>query len=468
MDTPSSERTHVDFMPADVEAKTQQSLSEKEKLSPATTSYTNSAVDSPSEDDYPDGGLRAWLVVFGCVLFSANTLGWAYVLDPYTSHRICIDFSIFYPLRCLSDDASFSSLVLISWQAWGVVQTYYQEHIFPDASDTVLSTLGSMSGAVFWLAGMLGSAFCTELWQFFITQGLLQGIANALIFPLVVSLPAQWFLKYRAFAIGVVVAGCSFGGALATLIMYKMFAALGLKKTFAIYAAMNAICFIVALVLIKERRPSSRRPKIIWIDITFFKDPVFWSLGLCILFTVFGYLTPIFLLPTYVIDVIPGTSDFLSALPLMLLNFGAAAGRTSVGFIADRIGPVNALLISVSMSGLAQLLIWNFVKNYSGIIAFGVIYGFFCGCFISLTPAVCAQLYGSDRLAGLSGLTLFFNLPGNAAGAPLGGAILSGTGGNWHAVACYSGGMQVLVAGMVLTHVPLARFKKEPKLLAVY
>lgn len=57
---------------------------------------------------------------------------------------------------------------------------------------------------MFWLAGMLGSAFCTKLWQFFITQvcilrriylveqphrlpkGLLQGIANALIFPLVV------------------------------------------------------------------------------------------------------------------------------------------------------------------------------------------------------------------------------------------------------------------------------------------
>lgn len=78
----------------------------------------------------------------------------------------------------------------------------------------------------------------------------------------------------------------SLGGALATLIMYKMFAALGLKKTFAIYSVMDAACFIVALVLIKERRPSSSRKKIIWIDITFFKDPVFWSLGLCILCTV--------------------------------------------------------------------------------------------------------------------------------------------------------------------------------------
>ena len=44
--------------------------------------------------------------------------------------------------------------------------------------------------------------------------------------------------------------------------------------------------------------------------------------------------------------------------------------------------------------------------------AFAVLYGFFCGCFISLTPAVCAQLYGAGRLAGLSGLTSLFNLPG--------------------------------------------------------
>lgn len=45
-------------------------------------------------------------------------------------------------------------------------------------------------------------------------------------------------------------------------------------------------------------------------------------------------------------------------------------------------------------------------------IAFAVLYGFFCGCFISLSPAVAARLYGSGRLAGLSGLLLFFNLPG--------------------------------------------------------
>ena len=64
-------------------------------------------------------------------------------------------------------------------------------------------------------------------------QGLLQGIACTLIYPLIVrvypsytanttiypsmmcghqvALPAQWFLKRRAFAIGIIVAGSSLG-----------------------------------------------------------------------------------------------------------------------------------------------------------------------------------------------------------------------------------------------------------------
>ncbi|PCH43185.1 MFS general substrate transporter [Wolfiporia cocos MD-104 SS10] len=443
MDTPRSEKTHVDIAPADLNAVNQSKYSKEEDARSPSISYIEPPNgDNFEADEYLDGG-RGWLVVAGCVIYAAATLGWSY-------------------LHCL---------ILMLWQAWGVVQTYYQEHLFPNTSGTILSLLGSISGmpflalgGVFWLAGMLGSAFCTELWQFFITQGFLQGIANAFIFPLVVALPSQWFLKHRAFATGTVVGGCSLGGAVASLMMYKMLAVLGYKKTFAIYSAIDGACFVLALMLIKERRPASKRPKIVWFDRTFFTDPVFWSLGTCCLCTVFGYLSPIFFLPTYTLDKLPHLSDFLSTLPLTLLNLSAATGRTSVGFIADRIGPVNALWISITMSGLTQLLLWNFVHTYAGIIAFGIIYGFFCGCFISLSPAVAAQLYGADRLAGLSGLLLMFNLPGNAAGAPIGGAILQRSGGNWQAMACYSGAMQIAGAILLL----YARFKKQPKLIAKY
>ena len=56
----------------------------------------------------------------------------------------------------------------------------------------------------------------------------------------------------------------------------------------------------------------------------------------------------------------------MAALPITLLNFAAAFGRTAVGFVADKIGPVNALWMVVMLSGLTQLLVWKFISNYAG------------------------------------------------------------------------------------------------------
>ena len=75
--------------------------------------------------------------------------------------------------------------------------------------------------------------------------------------------------------------------------------------------------------------------------------------------------------------------------------------------------------------------------------AFAILYGFFCGCFISLVSAVVVRIYGADRVAGLSGLLLLFNPPWYAVGAPIEGAILGATGNNWRVVAGYGGSVQI-------------------------
>lgn len=38
--------------------------------------------------------------------------------------------------------------------------------------------------------------------------------------------------------------------------------------------------------MISERRRPTERKTIVWIDRSFFNDPVFWSLGACFFFTV--------------------------------------------------------------------------------------------------------------------------------------------------------------------------------------
>ncbi|KAI0077024.1 MFS general substrate transporter [Panus rudis PR-1116 ss-1] len=373
---------------------------------------------------------------------------------------------------------------------WGVFQAYYQEQVLQDVSPTLVSFIGSVpgllltifsvvtgklgdrygykpflaAGSVLWVASMLGTAFSTKLWQFFITQGILQGSSCALVFPLIVALPGQWFLKRRALAIGIIVAGSSLGGAIGSLILRTMLSALGLRKSMAIYACIDAALLAVAFLLVEERRKPGPPPKIVWFDKSFLVDPVFWSLGACLMFTVFGYLGPIFFLPTFTRAKVPGISPLLSALPVTILNVSAGIGRTIVGLTADRVGPVNALFFVCVMAGLSQLLVWTFVTNYAGIIGFAIYYGFFCGCTISLSPAVGARIWGSDRLAGLSGLLLMFNIPGNGAGAPVSGALLRATNNNWPLVGVLNGGCQVIGALCLL----YARFKHEPRVLAIF
>ncbi|KAI9058784.1 MFS general substrate transporter [Trametes sanguinea] len=453
MDTPRSEKTHVEVSEDDKAGKYAEARS-------AAPSVYEKGVPVEEVDLPPDGG-RGWLVVFGCIIFSAATVGWGYVLEKACEQRTSLPGSS----RVLSRG------VLTSRQVWGVTEEYFKEHVFPDASESVLSTLGSMSGMPFlaaggflWTLSMLLCVFATQLWHWFVIMGVIQGVANALVYPLIVALPAQWFLRYRALTTGMVVAGSSLGGAVSSLIFREMLTALGLKKSFAIYTALDGSLLLAAWFMISERRKPSERKQIIWVDRSFFSDPVFWSLGVCFFFTVFGYLSPIFFLPTFAKDKLPHLSELLAALPVTMLNFSAAMGRTLIGFLADRIGPVNALWAVIMLSGLTQLLVWTFVSNYAGIMAFAIMYGFVCGCFLSLSPAVAAQLWGSGRLAGLSGLMLLFNLPGNSAGAPIGGAILNGSGGNWTAVSCYSGGLQILGAICLL----YARLKRQPKVLAVY
>ena len=107
---------------------------------------------------------------------------------------------------------------------------------------------------------------------------------------------------------------------MSTLTFRVMLTSLGWQKSFLIYTAIDGVLLFVAWFMIAERRKPSQRKPIIWFDKSFFTDPVFWSLGGCFLFTVFGYLSPIFFLPTFTKQKLPYLSPLVSVLPHHLLT----------------------------------------------------------------------------------------------------------------------------------------------------
>ncbi|KAF8602546.1 MFS general substrate transporter [Ceratobasidium sp. AG-I] len=423
------------------------------KIEPEVVS--SQVVNTNIDDDelFPEGG-RGWLVVLGCFMLSSMTLG----------IRLC----------------------------WGVFQEYYRHNILTGTSSSVLGLLGSTQGAVGTAASLiigklgdrygykrftvcalvcsvtqlLGAAWSTRLWQFFLFQGVMQGLATGLCYPFILAYPAQWFKRRRGLATGIVAGGSSFGGGCATLILRAMLNHLSFRHTLIIYAGVHFVLMSIAICLVKEgpggAAARAARGNAGWVDKKMMRDPVFWSAALSMGLSLFGFFSPYFFMPTYAVSRIPTLSPQYTVLPSSIMNFSSALGRSLVGFVSDCIGPANAFILAVSISALSQLLIWNFAYNYVTIMIFSVLFGMTGGCFLSVMTPLAAQLFGTQNLAGLTGTFNIFMTPGNLAAAPLAGLILSASGGNWHAPISYSGGVQI-VAILIMFY---ARFHRQPRLLA--
>ena len=82
MDTPRSDKTHVEaeLSYADKASKYAGPLSAATSVAPSIYEKGGAvAAETEMLDVPPDGG-RGWVVIFGCIIFSAATVGWGYVL----------------------------------------------------------------------------------------------------------------------------------------------------------------------------------------------------------------------------------------------------------------------------------------------------------------------------------------------------------------------------------------------------
>ncbi|KAF5346418.1 hypothetical protein D9758_012747 [Tetrapyrgos nigripes] len=260
---------------------------------------------------YPDGGLRAWLVVLGCFMYGSSCMGWGLV--------------------------------------WGVLQDYYHTDMFPESKLSVLSTIGGLMNFTmtagsyfFWWNGrpikmisigcflmyacLLASAFSTKVYHVFLFQGGLLGLGQGIALPLYVSLPSQWFDKRRGLATGIAVSGTGIGAGIESLIVRPMLVNLGLRRTMIIYSSMHALVWTIAWFLIKERIPRGRRANTNQTKKRWLPKKVtgsFYSVALSMFFGIFGYLSPYYFSSTYTRQMAPNIdpSSLLISIPLVLMTF---------------------------------------------------------------------------------------------------------------------------------------------------
>lgn len=134
-------------------------------------------------------------------------------------------------------------------------------------------------------------------------------------------------------------------------------------------------------------------------------------------------------------------------------------GRVAAGFLADKFGRFNVMIICLAFVTILIPSVW-LAGSRETTIAFSVCFGFGSGSLISLTPAIVAQISDIRNIGVRTGMVYFAGSFGTLTGNPISSSLTKGGYVGMQAFCCASIG-----AGCILF--VLARLTQSKQLLFV-
>ena len=146
----------------------------------------------------PDGGLTAWSQVLVSHLLVINGFGYISSFGLFESHWTTV----------LDRSAS-----AISWVgSMQMFLLFFVGTLSGRAMDAGFFRSLIYTGCAMQILGTFTTSACQEYWQLFLSQGILNGLGNGLLFTPAVALVGTYFSKKRALALGFAACGAPVGG----------------------------------------------------------------------------------------------------------------------------------------------------------------------------------------------------------------------------------------------------------------
>ncbi|KAF4568336.1 hypothetical protein EYR40_010261 [Pleurotus pulmonarius] len=392
------------------------------------SSIVSTKRDSRSSDgDYPEGGLQAWLVVFGSFLVYFSSFG---IINSFGT------FQEFYVREYLS---SYSPTAIAFIGSLQITLLYVMGIIIGPIFDAKGFKYLYPIGAVGSVASLVALSFTrsNQIWQQFLSQGVLLGISVGFGYYPALSLVGHYFSRRRALAMGIVAAGSSAGGVCLPIMFTRLFKSIGFAWSVR----------VAALITLLPPKPLKGMRYLI--DFGGFKDPRYSVLAVGCVLVNLGLYSPYYYIEPYAVEC--GISDAVHPYLLSMINGLSFFGRILGGQLADRYGRLNVLCPATVLSGILCLVLWLPSTSAAPLIVFACTYGFFSGVFISVSSAAVGQISPVEKLGARMGTFFLPTAVATLVGTPIGGVFVRhGTKAEYHNVVVFAGVM-VLVGSVFLS-----------------
>ena len=301
----------------------------------------------------------------------------------------------------------------------------------------------SIGGALTGLSWILASQ-ASDLGHLYLTYGLLGGIGTGIVYVGIIGHMVQWFPDKRGFATGMVAAGYGMGAVLTTFPISKSIAADGYQQTLLHFGVL--ICAVALLAAQGMRRPPAS-----WMShiadrlkhaagvgpSVMLRVRLFWVMFLMFTLMSTSGLMVISQMGAFARDFgITSVMVFgMAALPLALTldRFTNGLTRPFFGWVSDRIGRENTMLLAFGFEGIAMTL-WLLNRDnpmlfvlLSGVAFFG------WGEIFSLFPSTLTDTFGRLHATTNYGFLYMAQGIGSILGGPLAAWMHEKTG-SWSSV----------------------------------
>ncbi|RLV93932.1 putative transporter MCH4 [Spathaspora sp. JA1] len=381
------------------------------------------------EDDYfPDGGFRAYSVVFGSFLGLVTNFG---IIDSMGVIQTYIATHQLVNVKTSTVSWIFSIYLALSMANCVIVGPFF---------DVKGATWLLVVGTIMMFGGFMAVATSTTVWQFILSLSICVGIGNSLNITPLIGVLSHWFNLKRGTAIGLATMGGSIGGIIVPIMLKNLYPKFGFAWSIRILGFFCLGCMLFSIFLCRERitRKSTSSEEIQrgngkfqtmiaemkeYFEFKALLDPKY---SFCIAGTFaveLAFLSMMTYLASYAIT--QGMSESDSYILITVFNSTGVLGRLVPGYLSDKLGYFNIMILMLFGFTLSMLVLWlPFGHSIPVLYAFASISGFFSCSILSLTPVCLSTITPVRKFGARYGLLYLFVSMGNLFGIPLSGAII--------------------------------------------
>lgn len=352
----------------------------------------------------------AWVVLGACFLITILTYAGTY------------SFGLFFnPLRAefgwsSAQTSGIFSLFLFCYCLFGIFTGFAVDRFGP----RIITVAGGLClGSGFVLSGMV-----QELWQIYLSYGLLAGAGMSSVYGPLLTTASRWFRRKQGLALGVVSSGIGLGTFIGPPIYGHLISTYGWRFSYlAGGIAIGSIMVLLSLLLRKdpvqaaerpeERRESkaergSRRTSGVdeWSAWEVICTKPFWLFSTIFIMVGFGLQMMLAHLVPYMQEA-HRLSPSAAAAVFSVIGAASAAGRLIMGGVSDYLGTRKSLALSMALEGVAVILILLSTHQWMLYLS-GVLFGFGYGGHAPQFPAIIRELFGMKRMGRNLGLQQIF------------------------------------------------------------